>query len=121
MKHSKSGSANFEIERIISIFLEHLKKSCFRIQYISCDGDRFYNKFFENQFNLIYKTIKDKSFETFCLEISKIFPIWISNPFHLFKNGRSRILNNNIIINPYVESCFFNAAEINDVLNLGNV
>ena len=85
MKPSKSGSANFEIERIISIFLEHLKKSCFRIQYISCDGDRFYDKFFENQFNLIYKTIKDKSFESFCLENSKIIPIWISDHFIYLK------------------------------------
>ena len=32
LKPSKSGAANIEIERIISIILEHLKKSCFTVR-----------------------------------------------------------------------------------------
>lgn len=43
LKPSKSGSANSEIHSIISVILKTLRKSCFNVRYVSCDGDRFYN------------------------------------------------------------------------------
>lgn len=37
--------------------------------------------------------------------------IWITDPLHIFKNGRSRILNNRVIINPEISGHFVCAEE----------
>lgn len=45
--------------------------------------------------------------------------IWITNPLHIFKNGRSWIINNKVLINPEIPDQFVNSEDLNEILNLG--
>lgn len=65
--------------------------------------------------------IKDKTLDQIFDIISKYELAWNSNPLHLYKNGRSRILNNKVVINPYVNCAPINSKGINNEIKLGSV
>lgn len=65
--------------------------------------------------------IKDKTLDQIFNIISKYELAWISDPLHLYKNWRSRILNNKVVINPYVNCASINSKGINIEIKLGSV
>ena len=119
LHNSPTGAANETVSEKLDQIYESLKFSKFNIKYCSCDGDAFYSKFFHFQFDDIVSIFQSENRHNYALYFEMKKYIWITDPLHIFKNGRSRILNNKVIINPEIESQYINSEDINNILNLG--
>lgn len=117
IKPHKNGRASKEIFDIIDSIIEQTKQTSFNIKYVACDGDGAYSQFFDNQFNDLYKAIKTNSLIQYFND--KGFVFWLSDPLHLWKNSRTKLLFNKIVPNPLVESGSISADKLNQILELG--
>ena len=51
-------------------------------------------------------------------QIDTMIQLLNENPLHIWKNTRSRVLDNKIVINPHVKSRYVTGLNINKVLHL---
>lgn len=58
--------------------------------------------------------------DTFNLKFSELFPIFSTDPLHIFKNLRTRLFRD-IVINPFVSSNSVTASKLNQILQLGPI
>ena len=86
----------FCIESIINQF----KDTRFQIKYTSVDGDPGYSERFNQHFQKILNDIINSDEEKAFKKIEEIFGFQIGDFLHFLKNGRSKILNKKIVINP---------------------
>lgn len=122
LKKNLNGNGNFEIDALINEIKEMSKETNFPINYCAVDGDSHYSHFFREQFNTIIQLINENSdLDMLNEKISKLPYIFISDPLHIWKNQRSRVLNNKIVVNPYKKSRYVTGLNINKVLNLGPI
>ena len=121
LESAQSGAANTYVSECIDLLYSKLENSKFNVKYVSCDGDSYYTKFFTEQFDEIISIFKSENRN----DLSKYFEnkkyIWITDPLHIFKNGRTKIMNNKVVINPEVPGKYVNAEKINDVLKIGPI
>ena len=54
-------------------------------------------------------------------QIDTMIQLLNENPLHIWKNTRSRVLDNKIVINPHVKSRYVTGLNINKVLQLGPI
>lgn len=117
----QNGQANKDIQDNINIILQKFENSIFDIRYISCDGDTFYQSSFDSQFNEFMKHYHQGMHSELFQFIRTSKSIWISDPLHLWKNCRTRLLFNQIVMNPFSDSSSINAQKINQILELGPI
>ena len=122
LKKNINGNANLEIDSLINEVIEKSKETNFPINYCAVDGDSHYSHFFKNQIDTIMQLINDfKDLDMLNEEISKLPYIFISDPLHIWKNQRSRVLDNKVVVNPHIKSRYVTGLNINKVLELGPI
>lgn len=119
LRSAPSGAANETIIQNIEKIIEQLSHTKFNVKYCSCNGDSYYNKFFHDQFDNILKIFNSEDRFNYTKYFESKALIWISDPLHIFKNGRSKIINNKVIINPEIPGNYIDNIKLNDILDLG--
>ena len=90
------------------------------INYISVDGDNFYQQLFDNVFNQLSHEILEENIEILFQKISDIKPYPLSDFLHILKNARTRLLFSMIKVNPFDESPPIHVEILEEILHLGN-
>lgn len=121
LESAPSGAANSNVYQNIEYIYNKLSGSKFHMKYCSCDGDSYYSKYFHNQLNEILQIFESADSD----DIKKYFEnkhyIWLTDPLHILKNARSRIINCKALINPEIPGNYISAESLNEILDLGPV
>lgn len=118
-KKKYNGNANLEIDCLINEVIEKSKETNFSINYCAIDGDSHYSHFLKSQIDNIIQLIYDfKYLGMLNEEISKLPYIFISDPLHIWKNQKSHVLDNKVVVNPHIKSRYVTGLNINNVLGL---
>ena len=121
MHPHKNGQANEEILNNIKSIKEKFNNTIFDIKYISCDGDSFYEHSFDTQFDAFINNYNEENPTQLFELIKELDLIWISDPLHLWKNGRTRLLFNQIVINPFDDSSSITVEKLDKILETGPI
>lgn len=113
-----TGNAGCYVDMVIDYIVKISSETRFNIKYVSTDGDTHYSFRYKNQ--IVFQKGSDIStYENVRSIISCSSTLFVGDSLHLLKNFRSRILNNNIVINPFIKSASFNALTLNNILEIG--
>ena len=82
MHPMQNGNANNTVENNILKICKSFKFSIFNIKYISCDGDHFYDSFFNLQFDKLIKAYLNGKKDLLFQLIKDLELIWISDLLH---------------------------------------
>ena len=115
LEPSGKGNGSKEIDEITNKILKIPSK--FKILFISVDGDLHYDNFFKKQFDRLINLYKNGGLENVFDHLFDNGPIYISDFLHIDKNMRSRLLNNKIIINPFIPQKSINTFCINQLID----
>lgn len=122
LKKTLTGNGCAEIDSLICTIQEQSKKTNFPIRYCAFDGDSHYSHFFRSQFDFLFKLINDiEDINELNERLDELDFLFITDPLHLWKNQRTRVLVNKIVVNPYKKSRSITGLDINKILNLGPV
>lgn len=127
LENTKNGNASDQTIKMIFFISNLCKKTKFKILFFSVDGDLKYDPLFVSAFNYFSKAIENivnscDIYSTNFLFFFDTLPeaLMISDPLHIFKNFRTKILRDNTVLS----FNFFGAKPINSeiiesILNLG--
>lgn len=120
---TQNGNANETTFLRMKQIVEQSRETKFKIVFYSVDGDRFYEPLFHKSFNLILPFFSDLS----SIDFKSIFSLFEDCEFlligscwlHLIKNFRSKLLTDNMIVNPITQDPPINSSQLESILNLG--
>ena len=97
---SDSGTSDGYTQFCIDSIIQQFKDTSFQIKYTSVDGDPGYSDRFNKHFQIILNDIINSDEDSAFRKIGEILGFQIGDFLHFLKNGRSKILNKKIVINP---------------------
>ena len=97
---SDSGISDDYTQFSINSIIQQMNDTRFKIKYCSVDGDSGYSNRFNEHFNIILNDIINSDEDEAFKKIEKILGFQIGDFLHFLKNGRSKLLNKKIVINP---------------------
>lgn len=97
---SDSGISNEYTQSCIDGIIKVMGETPYKIKYCSVDGDQGYTSRFTKHFDLIFQSIMEDDDEKAFKIIEEILGFQIGDFLHFLKNGRSKILDKKIVINP---------------------
>ena len=121
---TNNGTSSKEIVEkceIIINLIESEKK--FVIDFVATDGDGAFDYRHVNFFNIIEPILNENlSFEEKLMKIKDFIHIPVNDPLHLYKNGRSHLLNHILLVDPDSFKCvnlelFQKATQITNAIN----
>ena len=80
--------------------IEASKDSAFWIKYCSVDDDFGYNLLFGDHLNTIYSHLREDKIDSAFTMIDDTNGFQIGDFLYKFKNARSKLIKNNVVINP---------------------
>lgn len=122
LENTISGNANETTFSNINFILQQSQNSIFKIELVSVDGDRYYDPLFKLSRNLLefidLNDITQINFENIVKFFDTNDKLFLSSDFlHLLKNFRSKLLTDQIIINPDIKEPIL-TSEIEKILKL---
>ena len=102
---TKNGASPPEVVNRIFEASKILNKMNILIKFISTDGDVSFDKFHRDFFELNVKALLNKPFEQIVEHFKDILGMPISDPFHLIKCARTRLLQHLMLIDPDQFTC----------------
>lgn len=125
LETKETGNANSNSFNKIKFIIEKSKNTKFKIILVSVDGDRYYDPLFSIAFNFL----KEKFFKNVnSINLQSVFEFFEtfsdvymnSDPLHIFKNFRSKLLTDLTVVNPQTKNSPINSEAIEDNLHLGS-
>ena len=125
LETKETGNANSNTFDKIKFIIEKSKNTKFKIILVSVDGDRYYDPLFSIAFNFL----KEKFFKNVnSIDLQSVFEFFEtfsdvymnSDPLHIFKNFRSKLLTDLTVVNPQTKNSPINSEAIEDILHLGS-
>lgn len=125
LETKETGNANSNTFDKIKFIIEKSKNTKFKIILVSVDGDRYYDPLFSIAFNFL----KEKFFKNVnSINLQSVFEFFEtfsdvymnSDPLHIFKNFRSKLLTDLTVVNPQTKNSPINSEAIEDILHLGS-
>lgn len=98
MMPCKNGPSSQEVLNTFEEISVYLKKIGFDVQYHATDGDISFDSIHNTFFETHIQEILDKNFQEILTICSKLQTIPLSDPLHLFKGARGKLINHLMMI-----------------------
>ena len=120
MKETKNGpSPSDVVERFYNI-ADYLIDHNFIVKFLATDGDISFDQLHNDFFDENIEPYLEEGFETIVFSLLDVNRLPISDPFHLLKGGRARLINHLVLVDISELRCV-NTQLFMEALDLGPV